>query len=131
MYQHIVNVLNSFFIYLSYRAERGTLSSSILSLSSTQGKEMAVQIVKLQDGSVVFEDTSTDLIRGQVIKGVERSLRDNPKEPLPGRIKYRDTNDHSEVSPGYVIIQIVYLMWYCSLIQVTLCLNNPELRIIV
>lgn len=55
-----------------------------------------MELVKLQDGSVVFEDTSQELVRGQVLKTVERSPRHNPKEPLPGRIRYRG-KDRSEV----------------------------------
>lgn len=60
------------------------------------GKEVAMELVKLKDGSVVFEDTSLELVRGQVLKTVERSPRHNPKEPLPGRIRYRG-KDRSEV----------------------------------
>ncbi|KAA0184845.1 hypothetical protein HAZT_HAZT000797 [Hyalella azteca] len=59
------------------------------------GKEVATDLVKLEDGSVVFEDTSQEVVRGQVLKTVERSPRHNPKEPLPGRIRYRG-HDRSE-----------------------------------
>ncbi|KAF2366881.1 Cold-shock protein DNA-binding [Trinorchestia longiramus] len=67
------------------------------------GKEIAIELVKLQDGSVVFEDTSQEVVRGQVLKTVERSPRHNPKEPLPGRIRYRGI-DRSEVSSCSVML---------------------------
>ena len=60
-------------------------------------KEVAINIEKLDSGTVVFEDTSTELIRGQVLKPVERNTKSNQKDALPGRIRYRG-KDRSEVT---------------------------------
>lgn len=51
----------------------------------------------LPRGSVVFEDIAEDIVKGQVLKPLERGLpRQQNPEPLPGRIRYR-APDHSEV----------------------------------
>lgn len=63
-----------------------------------QGKEVACNITKLPSGSVVFEDVSPEIMRGQVLKPLERGglARVPQNDPLPGRIRYRAA-DHSEV----------------------------------
>jgi len=62
-----------------------------------QGKEVACNITKLEPGSVVFEDMSTDIVKGQVLKPLERGQQTrHQSDPLPGRIRYR-APDHSEV----------------------------------
>ncbi|CAH2219413.1 jg10257, partial [Pararge aegeria aegeria] len=62
------------------------------------GKEVACNITKLPCGSVVFEDVSPEIMRGQVLKPLERGnmVRVAQNDPLPGRIRYRAA-DHSEV----------------------------------
>ncbi|XP_072930676.1 RNA-binding protein Unr isoform X2 [Epargyreus clarus] len=66
-------------------------------IQTRNGKEVACNITKLPAGSVVFEDVSPDIMRGQVLKPLERNLpRAAQNEPLPGRIRYRAA-DHSEV----------------------------------
>lgn len=59
---------------------------------------MACHITKLPSGSVVFEDVSPEIMRGQVLKPLERGnmVRVPQNDPLPGRIRYRAA-DHSEV----------------------------------
>ena len=58
---------------------------------------MASNITKLPPGSIVFEEISDEVLKGQVLKPLER---DNStrllSDPLPGRIRYR-AQDHSEV----------------------------------
>lgn len=61
-----------------------------------QGKEVATNMVKLSPGTVVFEDINQELMKGQVLKPVERNPRHNQKDPLTGRIRYRG-KDRSEV----------------------------------
>ncbi|KAG8247526.1 Cold shock domain-containing protein E1 [Homalodisca vitripennis] len=61
------------------------------------GKEVACNITTLAPGSVVFEDVATDIVKGQVLKSVDRgSQARHQNDPLPGRIRYR-APDHSEV----------------------------------
>lgn len=65
-------------------------------IQTRNGKEVATNMVKLTPGTVVFEDINPDEIRGQVLKPVEKALRQNQKDPLTGRIRYRG-KDRSEV----------------------------------
>lgn len=57
---------------------------------------MACDISQLPSGSVVFEDVSPEMLRGQVLKPLEREASAARCEPLPGRLRYR-APDHSEV----------------------------------
>ncbi|XP_021206112.1 cold shock domain-containing protein E1 isoform X2 [Bombyx mandarina] len=67
-------------------------------IQTRNGKEVACNITKLPSGSVVFEDVSPEIMRGQVLKPLERGnlVRATQNDPLPGRIRYRAA-DHSEV----------------------------------
>jgi hypothetical protein len=79
-----------------------TLIAAILGQSITlalhcQGKEVACNITRLEAGSVVFEDMHPDVMKGQVLKPLERGQRaTHQSDPLSGRIRYRAA-DHSEV----------------------------------
>lgn len=62
-----------------------------------QGKEVAGNITRLNPGSVVFEDVDTEIVKGQVLKPLERGQHARQQEDaLPGRIRFRAA-DHSEV----------------------------------
>ncbi|KAJ8866383.1 hypothetical protein PR048_032226, partial [Dryococelus australis] len=64
-----------------------------------EGKEVACNISRLDPGSVVFEDVCSEVVKGQVLKPLERSQQarqQHQSDPLPGRIRYR-APDHSEV----------------------------------
>ncbi|XP_017892359.1 cold shock domain-containing protein E1 isoform X1 [Ceratina calcarata] len=66
-------------------------------IQTRNGKEVACNITKLPPGSIVFEEVSNDIVKGQVWKPLERgNAARHQNDPLPGRIRYRDT-DHSEV----------------------------------
>ncbi|XP_026762174.1 cold shock domain-containing protein E1 [Galleria mellonella] len=67
-------------------------------IQTRNGKEVACNITKLPSGSVVFEDVSPEIMRGQVLKPLEKGtmVRVPQNDPLPGRIRYRAA-DHSEV----------------------------------
>ncbi|KAK7065496.1 Cold shock domain-containing protein E1 [Halocaridina rubra] len=65
-------------------------------IQTRNSKEVATNMVKLSPGTVVFEDINQELIKGQVLKPVERNPRHNQKDPLTGRIRYRG-KDRSEV----------------------------------
>ncbi|PNF30244.1 Cold shock domain-containing protein E1 [Cryptotermes secundus] len=66
-------------------------------IQTRNGKEVACSITKLEPGSVVFEDICTDIVKGQVLKPLERGQQPrHQNDPLPGRIRYR-ARDHSEV----------------------------------
>ena len=63
-----------------------------------QGKEVACNIIKLPSGTVVFEDVNPDVLKGQVLKPLERgaNVAAQNTEPLSGRLRYRG-RDRSEV----------------------------------
>ncbi|XP_069686487.1 RNA-binding protein Unr isoform X1 [Periplaneta americana] len=66
-------------------------------IQTRNGKEVACNITKLEPGSVVFEDMCTEIVKGQVLKPLERGQQPrHQSDPLPGRIRYR-APDHSEV----------------------------------
>lgn len=62
-----------------------------------QGKEVACNITKLPSGTVVFEDVNPEVLKGQVLKPLERGANvPLNQEPLSGRLRYRG-RDRSEV----------------------------------
>lgn len=66
-------------------------------IQTRNGKEVACNITKLPPGSIIFEEVSNEIVKGQVLKPLERgTAARHQNDPLPGRIRYRDT-DHSEV----------------------------------
>lgn len=72
-------------------------------IQTRNGKEVACNISRLPPGSVIFEDVGTQIYRGQVLKPLDRTppnsttQRQPSTDPLPGRIRYRNQVDHSEV----------------------------------
>ncbi|XP_043248968.1 cold shock domain-containing protein E1 [Colletes gigas] len=66
-------------------------------IQTRNGKEVACNITKLPPGSIVFEEVSNEIVKGQILKPLERgtSAR-HQNDPLPGKIRYRDA-DHCEV----------------------------------
>nr|CAD7458593.1 unnamed protein product [Timema tahoe] len=101
--EFIIQTRNVIRASLSSAAEDGEIEVRI-SLSSAaedgeiEGKEVACNITRLEAGSVVFEDVCTEVVKGQVLKPLERGqqARQHQNDPLPGRIRYR-APDHSEV----------------------------------
>ena len=59
-------------------------------------KEVACEITVLAQGTVIFEDVGTTVIKGQVLKPLDKlSEKYGENEALNGRVKYRGAN-HSE-----------------------------------
>ena len=67
-------------------------------IQTRDGKEVACNITALPRGTVVFEDVGSEFFTGQVLKPLDRHLKQQSREgeALSGRIKYRDV-DRSEV----------------------------------
>ncbi|KAG8232613.1 hypothetical protein J437_LFUL012969, partial [Ladona fulva] len=76
-----------------------------------QGKEVACSISRLPAGTVIFEDVGDEIIKGQVLKPLERGnnsgqgggqqQRHQQADPLPGRIRYRNSdNADTEIPYG-------------------------------
>jgi hypothetical protein len=65
-----------------------------------QGKEVACNITKLPPGSIVFEEVSNEVVKGQVLKPLERgNAARHQNDPLNGRIRYRDSNSEPLEAP--------------------------------
>lgn len=52
-----------------------------------QNKEVAVDIERLPEGTVIFEDIAVEPVKGKVLKTIKVSNR-RPSEALAGRIMY-------------------------------------------
>lgn len=66
-------------------------------IQTRNGKEVACNITKLPPGSIIFEEVSTDIMKGQVLKPLEKgNVARHQSDPLPGRIRYR-APDYAEV----------------------------------
>ncbi|XP_063987140.1 cold shock domain-containing protein E1-like isoform X2 [Diachasmimorpha longicaudata] len=66
-------------------------------IQTRNGKEVACNITKLPPGSIVFEEVNHEIMKGQVLKSLERgNAARHQNDPLPGRIRYR-APDYSEV----------------------------------
>lgn len=66
-------------------------------IQTRNGKEVACNITRLTSGTVVFEDVGEEILKGQVLKPLDRGQNArHQSDPLPGRIRYRAA-DHSEV----------------------------------
>ncbi|KAJ8939113.1 hypothetical protein NQ318_005933 [Aromia moschata] len=68
-------------------------------IQTRNGKEVACTITRLPPGTVIFEDLKPEILKGQVLKPIDRGMR-NPSDALPGRIKYRAA-DYSEVEISF------------------------------
>lgn len=70
------------------------------SIQTRNGKEVAVNVIRLPEGTVVFEDIGEERIKGQVIKSLDRHQARHQSDPLPGRIRYRRDGVEIEIPYG-------------------------------
>ena len=64
----------------------GTLTF-LWSFVTAQNKEVAVEIERLPEGTVIFEDIAVEMVKGKILKMLKSSNR-RPSEALAGRIMY-------------------------------------------
>jgi cold shock CspA family protein len=70
-------------------------------IQTRNGKEVACNITRLPSGTVIFEDLKPDILKGQVLKPLDRGPNARHQtDALPGRIRYR-APDHSEVEISF------------------------------
>uniref|UniRef100_A0A4D5R9V6 Cold shock domain-containing protein E1 n=1 Tax=Scolopendra viridis TaxID=118503 RepID=A0A4D5R9V6_SCOVI len=62
------------------------------SIQIRNNKEVAVNITRLPEGTVVFEDIGEERIKGQVTKVIDKGQTRNQSDPFPGRIHCRHSN---------------------------------------
>lgn len=70
--------------------------NQLLHLLPQQNKEVAVDIERLPEGTVIFEDIAVEPVKGKILKMIKASNR-RPSEALAGRIMY-------ETPKGYVVL---------------------------
>ena len=66
--------------------------------SSIQSKEVAVRVEKLPEGTVKFEDVSSERYQGTVDRPLSKSASKRQHDPLHGKIVYTlsDNEDNEE-----------------------------------
>lgn len=70
-------------------------------IQTRNGKEVACNITRLPPGTVIFEDLKPEILKGQVLKPLDRGPNARHQtDALPGRIRYR-APDHSEVEISF------------------------------
>jgi len=71
-------------------------------VAERNGKEVAVGIVKLHQGTVVFEDVEPHRLRGRVTRPLTRLSLRKQSDPLPGRlVTHQLSNSHEAVELPY------------------------------
>jgi len=71
-------------------------------VAERNGKEVAVGIVKLHQGTVVFEDVEPHRLRGRVTRPLTRLSLRKQSDPLPGRlVTYQLGNSHEALELPY------------------------------
>ena len=62
-----------------------------------QGKEVATNIVRLPEGTVIFEDISLDRVRGRILKTLKSVHNRRQSDPLAGRIVYETQTEYVSI----------------------------------
>uniref|UniRef100_T1JCJ5 Cold shock domain-containing protein E1 n=1 Tax=Strigamia maritima TaxID=126957 RepID=T1JCJ5_STRMM len=70
------------------------------SIQTRNGKEVAVNVTRLPEGTVVFEDISDERLKGQVVRVIEKCQARHQSDPFPGRIRYRRDGSDVELPFG-------------------------------
>ncbi|CAG5119485.1 unnamed protein product, partial [Candidula unifasciata] len=92
-------------IFFHYSEFKGDISELILGDDVSFGvqirnnKEVAVEIERLPEGTVIFEDIAVEPVRGKVLKTIKVSNR-RPSEALAGRIMYETPKGLIEIPFG-------------------------------
>jgi cold shock CspA family protein len=92
-------------IFFHYSEFKGDISELILgddvafSVQIRNNKEVAVDIERLPEGTVIFEDIAVEPVKGKVLKTIKSSNR-RPSELLAGRIMYETPKGLIEIPFG-------------------------------
>ncbi|KAK7108802.1 cold shock domain-containing protein E1-like [Littorina saxatilis] len=94
-------------IFFHYSEFRGDINDLQLgddvefSIQMRNNKEVAVELEKLPDGTVIFEDVTTEKVIGRVLKTLRTQNGRRASDPLGGRIFYeKDNNVMHEIPFG-------------------------------
>jgi len=70
------------------------------SVQSRNGKEVAVEIELLAEGTVIFEDVGVEFRRGKIARTMKENQNRRQSDPLPGRIVYETVKGPIEIPYG-------------------------------
>lgn len=89
-------------IFFHYSEYAGNIAELVLgddvqfNIQHRNNKEVATSISKLPEGTVIFEDVSTDKKKGKIAKVIKATRKH--AEPLAGSIHYETSNDTQEIA---------------------------------
>lgn len=93
-------------IFFHYSEFQGNINELVLgddvefTIQSRNGKEVATEIKKLPEGTVIFEDVALEKRRGKVQKTLKTPHGRRQSDPLAGRIVYETVNGPIEIPYG-------------------------------
>jgi cold shock CspA family protein len=93
-------------IFFHYSEFQGNINELVLgddvefSIQSRNNKEVATEIIKLPEGTVIFEDVALEKRRGKVEKTLKGQHGRRQSDPLAGRIIYETLNGPIEIPFG-------------------------------
>lgn len=91
-------------IFFHYSEYMGNINELLLGddiefeIQTRNGKEVAVNIIPLPSGTVIFEDISIETKRGKIVKTLKSNKR--ASDPLGGRIQYETPKGHTDIPYG-------------------------------
>lgn len=91
-------------IFFHYSEYMGNINELLLGddvefeVQTRNGKEVAVNITPLPEGTVIFEDISREKMKGKIIKTLKQNRR--LSDPLGGRIQYETAKGPAEIPYG-------------------------------
>lgn len=93
-------------IFFHYSEYTGEISELVLgddvefSIQTRNNKEVAVSIMRLPDGTVIFEDVGLEPRRGRIVKTLKSAHGRKQSDPLAGRIVYETVKGPIEIPYG-------------------------------
>ncbi|XP_071115411.1 cold shock domain-containing protein E1-like isoform X1 [Haliotis cracherodii] len=93
-------------IFFHYSEFKDNINELILgddvefSVQNRNGKEVAVDISRLPEGTVIFEDIGLDMIQGKVLKTLKNGNNRRQSDPLGGRIIYETPKGTMDIPFG-------------------------------
>ncbi|XP_064602212.1 cold shock domain-containing protein E1-like [Liolophura sinensis] len=93
-------------IFFHYSEFKGNINELLLgddvefNVQTRNGKEVAVNIIRLAEGTVIFEDIALDRIKGTVLKTLKGANSRRQSDPLAGRIGYTTAKGLVEIPYG-------------------------------
>ncbi|XP_014663991.1 PREDICTED: cold shock domain-containing protein E1-like isoform X2 [Priapulus caudatus] len=118
-----------FFHYSEYKGDINELKLGEdveFSVQDRNGKEVAVNITRLPEGSVVFETLDEKLVRGHIKKVIGKNRRQSTADPLPGRISYKENNEEKDIQYGEKDLLGIFTLHENDLVEFTVATDKRD-----